>query len=192
MASVIENQRDTQDVVDFLTADHAQMLDLLGLLKDTLDPEGRRQLADTLIAEVVRHSVAEEAHVYPALDKQAADGTSPSERAAQSHGEIVEVMRSIEGLDTRDAAFPEHVRKFEGLLREHARVQESREFPQLRAALSTDDLIELRTKVEKAIKLAPTRPRPDAPHSELFHKTVGAGVGMVDRLRDRLTGRTPT
>jgi hypothetical protein len=23
----------------------------------------------------------------------------------------------------------------------------------------------------------------------LFHKTLGAGVGMVDRIRDKLTGR---
>jgi hypothetical protein len=28
-----------------------------------------------------------------------------------------------------------------------------------------------------------------APHSEQFHKTIGAAVGMVDRLRDKLTGR---
>ncbi|MCU1564171.1 MAG: cation-binding protein, partial [Arthrobacter sp.] len=34
-----------------------------------------------------------------------------------------------------------------------------------------------------------TRPHPHAPHSELFHKTVGPGVGMIDRLRDKLTGR---
>jgi len=45
-------------------------------------------------------------------------------------------------------------------------------------------------KVETAKKLAPTRPHPGAPHSELFHKLVGPGVGMVDRLRDKLTGRS--
>jgi hypothetical protein len=44
-------------------------------------------------------------------------------------------------------------------------------------------------KVEKAKKLAPTRPHPHAPHSELFHKTLGPGVGMIDRIRDKLTGR---
>ena len=27
------------------------------------------------------------------------------------------------------------------------------------------------------------------PHPELFHKTVGPGVGIIDRLRDKLTGR---
>jgi hypothetical protein len=28
-----------------------------------------------------------------------------------------------------------------------------------------------------------------APNAELFHKMVGPGVGLVDRLRDKLTGR---
>lgn len=44
-------------------------------------------------------------------------------------------------------------------------------------------------KVEAAKKLAPTRSHPSAPRSELFHKSVGPGVGMVDRLLDKLTGR---
>ena len=43
-------------------------------------------------------------------------------------------------------------------------------------------------KVEGVKRIAPTRPHPSAPHSALFHKTVGA-VGFVDRLRDRLEGR---
>lgn len=38
-------------------------------------------------------------------------------------------------------------------------------------------------------RVAPTRPHPNAPHLELFHKSVGPGIGMVDRLRDKLTGR---
>jgi hypothetical protein len=40
--------------------------------------------------------------------------------------------------------------------------------------------------VQSAKKLAPTRPHPDAPNSELFHKLAGPGVGLVDRLRDRI------
>jgi hypothetical protein len=43
--------------------------------------------------------------------------------------------------------------------------------------------------VDRAKRLAPTRPHPDAPNAELFHKLAGPGVGMVDRMRDKLTGR---
>jgi hypothetical protein len=59
----------------------------------------------------------------------------------------------------------------------------------LRQNIPREKLVEMGRDVEKAKKLAPTRPHPSAPHSELFHKIVGPGVGMVDRLMDRLTGR---
>jgi hypothetical protein len=45
-------------------------------------------------------------------------------------------------------------------------------------------------KVETAKKIAPTRPHPLAPNNQVFHKLVGPGVGLVDRLRDKLTGRS--
>lgn len=77
----------------------------------------------------------------------------------------------------------------EEMLAHHAKDEEEDQFPKLRAHLPQEQLEELGEKVEQAKKVAPTRPHPSAPHSELFHKTVGVGVGMVDRLRDKLTGR---
>jgi hypothetical protein len=74
-------------------------------------------------------------------------------------------------------------------LRHHVDDEESDQFPQLREHLSREKLVELREQVERAKKLAPTRPHPDAPNSELFHKLVGPGVGLVDRARDKLTNR---
>jgi hypothetical protein len=60
----------------------------------------------------------------------------------------------------------------------------------LRTHLSQELLQEIGRKVEAAKKAAPTRPHPGAPHAELFHKTLGPGVGMLDKLRDKLTGRS--
>ena len=74
-------------------------------------------------------------------------------------------------------------------MRHHAHDEEADQFSRLRAHVSHDDLVALGAKVELAKTLAPTRPHPSAPHSELFHKTVGLGVGLIDRLRDKLTGR---
>jgi hypothetical protein len=53
-----------------------------------------------------------------------------------------------------------------------------------------EELVEMAQKVEAAKKIAPTRPHPLAPNNQLFHKLVGPGVGLVDRLRDKLTGRS--
>jgi hypothetical protein len=67
--------------------------------------------------------------------------------------------------------------------------EETEQFPELRRAVPHEELVELAGKVETAKKLAPTRPHPGAPNSELFHKLAGPGVGLVDRLRDLISKR---
>lgn len=177
------------DVVDILTTDHQEMIDLLSQIEQTADPGQRRDLADTVIAEVMRHAVAEEMLVYPAVEEHVPNGKEEVEHDKKEHEEIVRLMKRLEDVDSADPMFMELVRELEGQLRHHAKDEESEQFPQLRAHIPGDKLVELGEKVQNAKKVAPTRPHPSAPHSELFHKTVGPGVGMVDRLRDKLTGR---
>jgi iron-sulfur cluster repair protein YtfE (RIC family) len=177
------------DVIDILTADHREMVELLGRIKGTPDPTERRNLADTLIAEVMRHAVAEEMFVYPAVQEYVPNGAEQVDHDKEEHQEIVEVMKEIEGVDAADPEFIARVQQLEEQLRHHAQDEESEQFPQLRAHISGEQLVKIGEKVQNAKKLAPTRPHPSAPHSELFHKTVGPGVGMIDRLRDALTGR---
>ena len=57
-----------RDVVEILTSDHREMVELLGQIEQTSETDRRRDLADTLIAEVMRHAVAEEMYVYPAVE----------------------------------------------------------------------------------------------------------------------------
>jgi hemerythrin superfamily protein len=177
-----------QDVVDILTTDHHEVLDLVSRIPSA-DPAQRRDMADTVIAELMRHSVAEEMHVYPAMRDHLPGGESSVQHDIEEHQQLVEVMKELEDVDASDARFLETLGRLEAVLRDHVSDEESEQFPQLRAHLSREQLVEMGTKVEAAKKAAPTRPHPSAPHSELFHKTVGPGVGLVDRLRDKLTGR---
>ncbi len=179
----------SRDVIDILTSDHREMVELLGQIEQTSDPIRRRDLADTVIAEVMRHAVAEEMYVYPAIEEHVPDGTAQVEHDKREHAEIVQLMKKMEDTDASTPAFMQMVRQFEAMLRHHANDEESEQFPQLRAHIPGASLIELGEQVQHAKKLAPTRPHPSAPHSELFHKTIGPGVGMIDRLRDKLTGR---
>lgn len=177
------------DVVDILTADHREMVGLLELIETTADPEERRSLADSAIAEVVRHSIAEELFVYPVYEREVPDGKDEVEHDKEEHQELDEVMKELEGLDAGRAEFLATVKRFKELLEHHADDEESDQFPKLRDHVAAEDLIDLGRKVEAAKKIAPTRPHPGSPHSELFHMTIGPGVGMVDRLRDALSGR---
>ena len=178
-----------QDVVDILTEDHRQMVELLSQIETAPTAARRRDLADTVIAEVMRHAVAEEMFVYPAVEEHMPNGKEEVEHDKQEHDEIVKLMKRMEDLDASGTEFMERVRELYELLEHHAKDEETEQFPQLRAHIPREKLIDLRQKVENAKKVAPTRPHPNAPHSELFHKSVGPGVGMIDRLRDKLEGR---
>ena len=178
-----------KDVIEILTADHREMIGLLELIEETTDPAERRALADAATAEIVRHSVAEELFVYPVYTREVTDGADEVEHDKEEHQELEETLVKLEGVDSEDADFLRLVRELKGQLDHHVDDEESDQFPKLRRAVSADELVDLGRKVEAAKKVAPTRPHPDSPHSELFHMTVGLGVGMVDRLRDALSGR---
>jgi hemerythrin superfamily protein len=176
-------------VVDILSSDHREMVELLGQIEHTADAGRRRDLADTVIAEVMRHAVAEEMYVYPAIEEHVPNGAQQVAHDKEEHHEIVLLMKQMEDTDAASPAFMNMVRQLEAMLRHHAQDEETEQFPQLRAHIPGERLVTLGAQVETAKRLAPTRPHPSAPHSELFHKTLGPGVGMIDRLRDKLTGR---
>jgi hemerythrin-like domain-containing protein len=178
-----------QDVVDILTTDHHEVIDLLQQIKISTDAEERRDLTDTVISELVRHSVAEEMYVYPAMKKYLPDGDQAVDHDVEEHKELEKTMKKLESVDAQSSDFTQLLADLENILRDHVRDEENEQFPQLRAQVPGEELIEIGEKVENAKKLAPTRPHPMAPNNEVFHKLVGPGVGLVDRLRDKLTGR---
>ena len=154
------------------------------------DPERRRDMADTIIAELMRHAVAEEMYVYPAMREHLPDGDAEVAHDVEEHQQLEEAMKDLEGVDAADPRFLEVLGRLEAVLRDHVRDEENDQFPQRRARSPREQRGEMAAKVETAKKAAPTRPHPSAPHSQLFHKVAGPGVGMVDRLRDALTGRS--
>jgi hemerythrin-like domain-containing protein len=178
-----------QDVVDILTSDHREALDLVERIKASNDPAERRDLADTVIAELVRHSVAEEMFVYPAMADHLPNGKEAVEHDTAEHKELERTMKELEKADASDPDFLRVIGVLENILRDHVQDEENEQFPQLRTHVPREKLVELAGKAGTAKKIAPTRPHPLAPNNELFHKAVGPGVGLVDRLRDKLTGR---
>jgi hemerythrin superfamily protein len=177
------------DVVDVLVSDHRDVTALLGEVRTVRDPEMRRDLMDTAISELVRHAVAEEMYVYPAMRKHLPDGEKAVEHDIEEHKDLERTMKKLEAAEVGSAEFEQGLGRLEALLADHVQDEESEQFPELRRRIPREELVELAEKVETAKKLAPTRPHPGAPNSELFHKLVGPGVGMVERLRDKLTGR---
>ena len=184
------NPQQDADVVDVLTSDHGEVMELIGQIWASEDPDHKRDLADTVISEIVRHAVAEEMYVYPAMREHVPDGEEAVEHDIDEHKQIERTMKNLEGIDATDPRFAEVVRELQELLAHHATDEETEQFPQLRANIPREELVKMAGRVEQAKKMAPTRHHPTAPNSQLFHKVVGPGVGLVDRLRDKLSGRT--
>lgn len=179
----------TPDVVDVLTTDHHEVLDLISQIHASTDPEQKRDMADTVISELVRHSVAEEMYVYPAMRDHLPDGDEAVEHDTREHKQLEATMKKLEGDDSGSMEFTQHLAELETILRDHISDEENDQFPQLRARVPHEQLVEIGQKVEAAKKIAPTRPHPASPNNEVFHKLVGPGVGLVDRLRDKISGR---
>ncbi|MDP9395706.1 MAG: hemerythrin domain-containing protein [Actinomycetota bacterium] len=181
-----------QDVVTVLQTDHREFEELLARIFTTTQPSEKRDLTDMLISELVRHSVAEEMYVYPAMRKHLPDGEQAVEHDTQEHKDLERSMKELEAVEPTDARFTELLTRLDEILRDHIEDEERDQFPRLRAHIPHEDLVTMAQKVETAKKAAPTRPHPAAPNNQLFHKLVGPGVGLVDRLRDKLTGRSTT
>ena len=189
MTAIQHPQDQQQDVLDLLMSEHRSAESLLDQIAQTEQQPNARDIADQVISMLVKHSVAEEMYVYPVMAEYLDDGQEQVEHDKGEHQELEELLKTLEGVEPQDPQFPATVARIQEVLADHISDEEDEQFPRLRELVPADKLVELRGKVELAERVAPTRPHPEAPHSEMFHKIVGPGVGMVDRLRDALSGR---
>src|SRR3954452_7327323 len=90
------------DVIDVLISDHRDVTALIGEVRTVADPMMRRDLIDTAISELVRHAVAEEMYVYPAMRKYLPDGDKAVEHDIEEHKELEQAMKRLEAVDVSD------------------------------------------------------------------------------------------
>jgi hemerythrin superfamily protein len=183
----------SRDLIDILVTDHREVETIFAELETGAgDPDHRKRLADVVIAELVRHSVAEEMYLYPTAKRVLPDGEQLSEHEIGEHAEAEKLMSRIDGLAATDPEFDAAVTRLVEAIRHHVHEEESDLFPRLRQACTPDELLQLGRKVDAANKIAPTRPHPAAPDRPPFNKLVAPGAGLVDRVRDALTNRPTT
>lgn len=178
------------NVIDELTTDHREVEELFGRIEAL--PSGhqdRKLYADQVTMELVRHSVAEEAYLYPAVREHVANGDALADKELEDHARAEQIMKDMEGCAADDPEFDRLVGMLMSEIREHVADEEDNLFPRLREACPAGALDELGDKVRKAKKSAPTRPHPSAPDKPPMNKLLAPGAGLVDRMRDALTGR---
>lgn len=179
------------DVVSVLIDDHRAVERVFGELESHQgSAEHRRELADHVIAELVRHSVAEEQYLYPTARKVLTNGDELADHELSEHAEAERTMKDLDGMDSTDPRFDELLGTLMSAIRHHVEDEESDLFPRLREACDENQLLDLGEKIVRAKEVAPTRPHPSAPDKPPMNKILGPGTGLVDKMRDALSGRT--
>jgi hemerythrin superfamily protein len=178
------------NVIDELVTDHREVEELFGRI-EALPPgdKDRKLYADQATMELVRHAVAEEAYLYPAVREHLADGDTLADKELEDHAAAEQLMKRLERLDASDPEFGRLIGELMGEIRSHIADEEGNLFPRLREACPPDALDTLGDKVRQAKKTAPTRPHPAAPDKPPANKLLAPGAGLVDRLHDALSGR---
>ncbi len=182
-----------RDVIDVLEQDHREVEEMFAELESlrgaaTEEAKSRRKdVADQVTIELVRHSVAEEVLVYPQVEKRVS--AEEAEHARKEHAEAEETLARMEKLDADDPAFDDELATLIREIRHHIEDEEGQMFAHMRQVIDEDELRRLGSRVEAFKKVAPTRPHPNVPNEPLPRMAAGPAASLFDRMRDFATGR---
>ncbi len=179
------------DLIIFLTGQHREVDEMFSRLEkmDGSTSDEARQLVEQVVISLVEHSVAEEIYLYPTTREHVPGGDEIADHEVSEHAEVEQTMTNLESLTPDDAGFWPTVHELISSVRHHVQEEENDLFPKLRAACSKQDLQDLGDKAEQVQKIAPTRPHPSSPSEGTALAAVAPGAGMIDRVRDALSGR---
>lgn len=179
------------DVITELAADHRELEDLFSQIESQpVDHPRRRELAHRLTAELVRHIVAEELHLYPAVRKHVPHGAAMADNELADHARAERMLKELEDLSVDDPRFNDTIAKLKLDVASHVREEEHELFPKLAATLPPETLDELGRLVRRARENAPTRPYPLLPNTLPANTLLVSGAGLVDRVRHPLRATT--
>lgn len=167
----MNGKQSATDLTTVLDGDHRELDRLCTELElGQGSPENRKDLADHLIASLVRHAVAEE----PYLD---------------GDGDLAEADRLMRGLEGAGPQEPRFERLLGGLIRavrRHVREEGAAAVREIRRTCSPDRQAELGRQVLAVRESAATLPHPDLADRVPQADQLWPGPGFVDRARAAL------
>ena len=177
------------DVIELLEHDHREVEQMFTEFEQATSKEEKETLRDRIIIELVRHSEAEEQAVYPLIRKSIENGDQIIEQEIDEHSKAERIMKELDKMSADDPQFGVLMQQLMTAIKEHVAEEENDVFPQFRSKVDADELNKLGETVQRLKKIVPTHPHPMAPDHPPFNALLGPGAGLVDRLRDMLSGR---
>jgi hypothetical protein len=117
------------------------------------------------------------------------DGDALADEAIEQEQEGKRLLQRLAVGKPGEAEYHEALQEFVESGREHIAFEQDVVWPRFEAAVSREHLERLGEQLERAKKIAPTRPHPNTPPNPMVLRTMGVGVALVDHVRDSFTGR---
>jgi hemerythrin superfamily protein len=189
------------DAITLLTRDHREV-EMLFKQFDKLTERAQKsmkKIVTKIIRELAIHSAIEEMLFYPAIrtaglkaDTRAGEAASDLVLESLEEHHIVKwTLSELEKMDPEDERYCAKVEVLIESVRHHIEEEEGDLFPKARKLLGAEMLDELGKRMEKAKKLAPTRPHPRAPDEPPGNMVAGLMASMMDKGKDMLRGLLP-
>ncbi|SFQ71557.1 hemerythrin domain-containing protein [Amycolatopsis rubida] len=144
------------DLITVITDDHRDVERVFAQLESEPGAGDRKEVVDHVIAELVRHSVAEEQLVYRAAREHLDDGDEIADHEIEKHAETEKLMKGLERESPGEPEYEELLGKLIADVRRHIRDEETGLLPRLREACSAGELDQLGERVLAAKKVAPS------------------------------------
>jgi len=93
-------------------------------------------------------------------------------------------LSELEKMKPEDERYDAKVQVLMESVRRHVEEEQEELFPKARRLLGDDLLFELGDRIEKAKKIAPTRPHPRAPDEPPGNLVAGTVAAVMDRAKD--------
>jgi hemerythrin-like domain-containing protein len=180
------------DAIELLEHDHRiveQMFVNYGAAKSDVQ---RRGVVEILVCELSKHAAVEELTVYPLARRLLPEQAGDIDHHLDEHMAVKKTLAALDKLRPGAEEEKDLVAELRREIDEHIEDEEGRLLPALRGALDREALDELGHQLDRAKKLAPTRPHPNVPDQPPGEAVLGAIGAVYDRLRDRLQGRPNT
>ncbi len=183
-------QQSADDLIHAIVRDHRDLERVFSELeRHNHSLAYRKNLVDHMIADLVRHSVAEEQFVYPVARDRIENGDDLADHEIAEHAGAERLMKELEPLDSSDPQFEDILTRLIDDVRHHIEDEERDLLPALRAHCTDGELRDLGRKVIVAKDDAPTRPHPGMPDKPPANLILDAGASIIDKVRDALSDR---
>jgi hemerythrin superfamily protein len=183
------------NAIQLLKQDHRTVEKLFAeferLEEKDASPKQLRRVVDQIIRELSIHAVIEETIFYPVvrITAETVDAEEAEDLVLESleeHHIVKWTLSELEKMSPEDERFCAKVDVLMESVRHHVKEEERELFPQVRKLLAREELEAMGDMMERAKKMAPTRPHPRAPDQPPGNLVAGAVSSVLDRGMDAM------